>query len=85
MSLSIIKQKRDVDVADQLNSYYSPLGKNKKLAMEIIGGILVTNVHILYNKYYSGKWVCLRSATKWAILSLTKHSWGNYRIMEEDL
>lgn len=71
------KAKKGVDVADQLNSYYSPLRKSrkwyKKLALEVIAGISVTNAQILYNKYCSAKQVCLKTFTESVILSLTKN------------
>lgn len=72
-----VKAKKGVDVADQLNSYYSPLPKlrkwYRKVALEMIAGISLTNAQILYNKYCSQKQACLRTFTESVILSLTKN------------
>ena len=71
------KAKKGVDVADQLSSYYSPLRKSRKwyrkLALEMIAGISVTNAQILFNKYCSAKQVGVRAFTESVVLSLTKN------------
>ena len=80
----------NTNVADQLNSYYSPLRKSRKwyrkLALEMIVGISVTNAQILHNKYCSAKQVCLKNLHRVGNpFSYEKHSWGNCKIREENL
>ncbi len=47
------KAKKEVDMSDQLTSYYTPLQKSKKwcrkLAIELIAGTSVVNDSVLYN------------------------------------
>ena len=66
--LSYNKAKKDVDVSDQMSSYYSVLQKSKKwykkLAFELVCGTPVVNAHALYVKYSSNEKITLRKFTE---------------------
>ena len=75
--LAYNKAKKGIDVADQLTYYYSPLRKTrkwyKKLALEVLTGITVTNAWVLHKKYYPQKAMSTREFRESLVFSLTNH------------